>query len=239
MKISCIIIDDEPLARKGLTEYITEVDFLDLKAACENAVMAYKILNQQKIDLIFLDIKMPKITGIDFLKTLQDKPMIIFTTAFSEYALQGYELDVLDYLVKPIAFERFLKACNKAMDVYRNKNNLKQGESLTEKYFYVRCDNSYEKIAFDDLLFAEAMENYIVLQTKFKKFISYLTFKMVEDYLPPDDFIKVHRSFIVSVSKIDQVTGNEIKIGEHSIPISRSLKDEIMNRIVNNKLIKR
>lgn len=201
--------------------------------------MAYKILNEQKIDLIFLDIKMPKITGIDFLKTLRDQPMIIFTTAFSEYALPGYELDVLDYLVKPISFERFLKACNKAMDVYRNKNNLSQSQPLTEKYFYVRCDSSYEKIAFDDLLFVEAMENYIILQTKFKKFISYLTFKMVEDYLPPDAFIKVHRSFIISVSKIEQITGNEIKINDHSIPISRKLKDDIMNRIVNNKLIKR
>ena len=239
MKINCIIVDDEPLARKGLIEYVSEIDFLELKAECENSISANKILSQQKIDLIFLDIQMPKMTGIDFLKTLREQPMVIFTTAYSEFALQGYELDVIDYLVKPISYERFLKSVNKAKDFYELKNNSNSIPAIQAEYFFVRCDNRYEKISYEDLLFAEALENYVGLQTKTKKFISYLTFKSVEDYLPVGKFIKVHKSFIVSISKIDKIVGNEMKIGTHSIPISRNLKDEVMNKIVNSKLLKR
>ena len=239
MKINCVIVDDEPLARKGLTEYIAEADFLELKAECESPLAANKILNQQKIDLIFLDIQMPKMTGIDFLKTLREQPMIIFTTAYSEYALQVYELNVLDYLVKPISLERFIKAVNKAKEFYELKNTVAASSQKSTEYFFVRCDKLYEKIGYDDLLFAQALENYVVLQTRSNKFVTYLTLKGVEDYLPTDNFIRVHKSFIVSVSKIDKIAGNEIKIGTHSIPISRDMKDDVMNRIVNSKLLKR
>jgi DNA-binding LytR/AlgR family response regulator len=239
MKINCIIVDDEPLARKGIAEYAAEIDFLEVKAECENSLEANKILNLQKIDLIFLDIQMPKMTGIDFLKTLRERPMIIFTTAYSDYALQGYELDVLDYLVKPISFERFLKAVNKAKEFYELKSSNNLAALANSEYFFVRCDNNFEKIFYNDLLFAEALTNYVVLQTKTRKFVSYLTFKSVEDYLPADTFIKVHKSFIVSISKIDKIVGNEIKIGVLSIPISRNLKDEVMDKVVNRKLLKR
>ena len=238
MKINCIIVDDEPLARKGLKEYVTEVSFLELKAELANSMAANEVLNQQKIDLIFLDIQMPKMTGIDFLKTLREQPMVILTTAYSEYALQGYELDVLDYLVKPISFERFLKAVNKAKDFFELKS-AGGSSKMKSEYFFVRCNNQYEKIFYHDLLYAEALENYVVLHTKAKKFISYLTLKSVEDYLPTDNFIKVHKSFIVSVSKIDKIDNNEIIIGTSSISISRSLKDEVMNKIVNSKHLKR
>jgi DNA-binding LytR/AlgR family response regulator len=238
MKISCIIVDDEPLARKGLEEYVSEVDFLELKAQCENSLVANKILYEQKIDLMLLDIKMPKLTGIDFLKTLSQPPVVILTTAYSEYALQGYELDVIDYLLKPVSFERFLKAVNKVKDFFELKDKC-QVVAPNKDYFFVRCDKRYEKILYNDLLFAEAMENYVVLNTKENKFISYLTFKAVEEYLPKEIFIKVHKSFIVSISNIDSISTNEIKIGSHNIPISRNLKDEIMNKILNNKLLKR
>jgi DNA-binding LytR/AlgR family response regulator len=238
MKINCIIVDDEPLARKGLSEYISEIGFLDLKGACESAAAANELLTQQKTDLIFLDIQMPKMTGIAFLKTLREPPMIIFTTAHPEYALQGYELNVLDYLLKPVSFDRFLKAANQAREFYELKMN-PTAQQKPADHFFIRCDNQYEKILFDELLYAESLENYVALQTKTKKYISYLTLKTVEDYLPSGNFIKVHKSFIVSVAAIGKIEGNEIKIGNHSIPISRNLKDEVMNKIVHNKLLKR
>jgi len=239
MKINCIVVDDEPLARKGLAEYISEVEFLELKAVCENSIAANKVLNEQAIDLMFLDIQMPKMTGLDFLKSLHQKPLVILTTAYSEYALKGYELDVLDYLLKPISLERFLKAANKAKEFHALKQAKNTDAEKPANYFFVRCNNQYEKIMFDELLFAQAMENYVVLQTTSQKFISYITLKGVEEYLPAADFIKVHKSFIISIPKIDKITASEIIIGPHSIPISRNMKEEIMEKIVNNKLLKR
>ena len=237
MPVNCIIVDDEPLARKGLAEYVAEVPFLELKAQCESALAANEVLNTQKIDLVLLDIQMPKMSGIEFLKTMRDRPMVIFTTAFTDYALQGYELDVIDYLVKPISFERFLKAANKAREFYEAK--VKTTTEPQETYFFVRCDNRYEKIYYDELLFVEALENYVILQTRTHKYISYLTFKSVEEYLPGSQFVKVHKSFIIAASKIDNIVGNEIKMGGHTIPISRNLKEALMNKIVNGKLLKR
>src|ERR1700722_7721269 len=172
MKISCIVVDDEPLARKGLAEYIGDVDYLDLKAVCENAVVAGTVLAREKTDLIFLDIQMPKMSGIEFLKSLHTQPMIIFTTAYSEYALKGYELDVLDYLVKPIPFEGFLKAVNKAKEFYSLKNVSLSEPGKPAAYFFIRCDNQYEKIMLDEVLFVQALENYVVIQTAHKKFIT-------------------------------------------------------------------
>ncbi len=238
MKINCIIVDDEPLARKGLAEYVSEIGFLHLEGSCESPVQANELLNQQQIDLIFLDIQMPKVTGIEFLRSLRSAPMVIFTTAYSEYALQSYELNVLDYLVKPIPFERFLKAANKAKEFYELKEKAGPQRQAAD-YFFIRCDNLYEKISFSDLLYVESLENYVALHTASKKYISYLTLKAVEDYLPADSFIKVHKSFIVSVSRVDKIEGNEIKIGRYSVPISRSMKDKVMGRIVNGNLLKR
>lgn len=239
MKINCIIIDDEPFARKGLAEYVSEIEFLELKGEGENAMTATNLLNKENIDLVFLDIQMPKLTGIEFLKTLSNPPMIIFTTAYSEYALQGYELDIIDYLVKPISFERFLKACNKAKDFY----NLKQAGSKaflkTEEYFFIRCEDRFEKIRFDDLLYIEALANYVIFHTKDERFISYLTLKAVEDYLPADTFLKVHKSFIVSIPKIESLDGNDILIQGKSIPISRALKEEVTKKVVSSRLLKR
>jgi DNA-binding LytR/AlgR family response regulator len=239
VKINCIIIDDEPLARKGIVEYVSEIDFLELKGEGENAVAATNLLNEEKIDLIFLDIQMPKLTGIEFLKTLPNPPMIIFTTAYSEYALQGYELDIIDYLVKPISFERFLKACNKAKDFYTLKQANNKASPNTEDYFFIRCEDRFEKIKYDELLYVEALANYVIFHTKDDKFISYLTLKAVEDYLPTDKFLKVHKSFIVSISKIESIDGNDIIIRDKSIPISRALKEEVTKKVVNSRLLKR
>jgi DNA-binding LytR/AlgR family response regulator len=239
VKINCIIIDDEPLARKGIAEYVSEIDFLELKGEGENAVVATNLLNKEKIDLIFLDIQMPKLTGMEFLKILSNPPMVIFTTAYSEYALKGFELDVIDYLVKPISFERFLKACNKAKDFHALKQSVDKTLPKTEDYFFIRCEDRYEKIKYDELLYAEALANYVIFHIKDNRFISYLTLKAVEDYLPADKFLKVHKSFIVSISRIESMDGNDIIIQGKSIPISRALKEEVTKKIVNSRLLKR
>jgi DNA-binding LytR/AlgR family response regulator len=239
MKIKCIVIDDEPIARKGIAEYISDIEFLELKGQGENALAANKLLNQGEIDLMFLDIQMPKMTGLEFLKTLQKPPMVIFTTAYSEYAIQGYELDVIDYLVKPISFERFLKACNKAKDLFELKLKGKSDALHNESYFFIRCEDRMEKIMYDDLLYVEAMENYVIFYTEKEKYISYLTLKAVEGYLPTDKFLKTHKSFIVSVSKVESISGDDILIKGKSIPISRTLKEEVTNTLVAGKFLKR
>lgn len=242
MKINCIIIDDEPLARKGLKEYIADVDFLQLTGEFDNPVKAMDVLAKEEVHLLFLDIQMPKITGLDFFKTLQHPPPVIFTTAFPQYALEGFELNALDYLVKPISFDRFLKAAMRAKEFYevRQKNlNETTSGSAAPSYFFIKADNKLVKLFYDDILFAEALQNYVVIHTSDKKYITYLTFRSVEDYLPADKFIKTHKSYIVSAAKVDSIEANDIRIAQHHIPISRNLKDEVMEKLLAGKFLKR
>lgn len=241
MKINCIIIDDEPLARKGLKEYIGDVDFLHLVGEFDNPVKAMEVFSKEEIQLLFLDIQMPKITGMDFFKTLQHPPPVIFTTAFPQYALEGFELNALDYLVKPISFDRFLKAAMRAKEFYevRQKNSSEAPRDSPAEYFFIKADNKLIKLSYDEILYAEALQNYVVIHTKDKKYITYLTFKAVEDYLPADRFIKTHKSYIISAARIDSIEGNDIRIGQHHIPISRNLKDEVMERLLKGKFLKR
>ncbi|MFI5154300.1 MAG: LytR/AlgR family response regulator transcription factor [Chitinophagales bacterium] len=236
--INCIIIDDEPLARKGIKEYIADVDFLQLSGEFDNPLKALDMLTSQKIDLIFLDIQMPKITGLEFLKTLSQRPLVILTTAYPQYALEGFELNVVDYLLKPFSFERFWKAVVKAKSQLESRNQT-QETSVENSYFFIKADNKLVRIHFDDILFVEALQNYVAVHTSDKKLISYLTFKSVEEYLPPDRFLKIHKSFIVSLSKIDSIEGNELRIGSHFLPISRSSKEEVLEKILSNRYLKR
>ena len=171
MNIKCIITDDEPVARKGLQGYIEKIDFLELVAVCEDALQLNSVVKNKKADLIFLDIEMPYISGIEFLKNNPQAPKVIFTTAYEQYAIKGYELDVLDYLLKPISFERFLKAANKAFDYF---NNNKEGKG---RFTFVKSGNRLEKINFDEILFLEAMENYVGIYTTDKKIIAHSTLK--------------------------------------------------------------
>lgn len=237
MLINCIIIDDEPLARKGLKEYIADVDFLNLIGEYDSPLKATEQIKGAEAQLLFLDVQMPKITGLDFFKTLQTPPPVIFTTAYPQYALEGFEVNALDYLVKPISFERFLKAVLKAKEFYevREKNQTK----TVADHFFIKADSRLIKIAYDDVLFAEALQNYVVIHTKEKKHISYLTFKSVEEYLPPSLFIKTHKSYIVSAAKVESIEGNDVRIGQHQIPISRNLKDEVMEKLLKGKFLKR
>ena len=240
--INCVIIDDEPLARKGLREYISDVDFLSLAGEYDNPLKATEMISRGEVQLLFLDIQMPKITGLEFMKTLQKPVPVIFTTAFPQYALDGFDLNALDYLVKPISFDRFLKAALKAKEYYevRQKNDIdKTPAAEAGDYFFIKADNKLVKVSFNDILFIEALQNYVVVHTQEKKLITYLTFKSVEEYLPSSQFIKVHKSFIVSATKIDSIEGNDIRIGQHQIPISRNLKDEVMEKLLKGKFLKR
>jgi DNA-binding LytR/AlgR family response regulator len=183
---------------------------------------------------------MPKITGIDFFKTLTNPPAVIFTTAYPQYALEGFEVNALDYLVKPVSFERFYKAALKAKELLWQKQNDKAGLRVTAStYFFIKADNSLVKIMYADVLYVEALQNYVTIHTTTKKYISYLTFKSVEEYLPVDTFIKVHKSFIIAANRVDSIDGNEIHIGQYRIPISRTLKDEVMEKLLNGKFLKR
>lgn len=241
MIINCIIIDDEPLARKGLKEYIADIDFLNLAGDFDNPLKATTLLNSGDIQLIFLDIQMPRITGIEFFKTLQNAPEVIFTTAYPQYALDGFEVNALDYLVKPISFDRFLKAALRAKEFYevRQQDSTAVVPDATAEYFFIKADNKLVKLLFADILFVEALQNYVTIYTTDKKYISYLTFKSVEDYLPVGRFIKTHKSFIIAAEKVESIEGNEILIGQHQIPISRNLKDEVMEKLLNGKFLKR
>lgn len=241
MKINCIIIDDEPLARKGLKEYIADVEFLQLLGEFENPLKATTILMEQPIQLILLDIQMPKISGLDFLKSLQAPPLTILTTAHPQYALQGYELNVVDYLLKPFSFERFLKAVMKAkahLETTQKPAGTLQNTS-DSNYFFIKADNKLVKLLHEDVLFAEALQNYVAIYTKEKKYIAYLTIKSVEEQLPATQFIKVHKSYLVAANKVESIEGNEIKIGLHRIPISRNTKEEVLEKILQNRLLKR
>ena len=238
MIINCIIIDDEPLARKGLKEYIADFDFLALAGAFDSPLKATEMISSGQVQLLFLDIQMPKITGLDFFKSLQNPPPVVFTTAYPQFALDGFEVNALDYLVKPVSFERFLKASLKAREYYevREKNLT---EASSSEFFFIKADNKLVKLLIDEVLFVEAMQNYVMINTSGKKYITYLTFKALEDYLPADKFLKVHKSYIVALSKVDSIEGNEIRIGQHHIPISRNQKEEVMDKLLKNRFLKR
>jgi DNA-binding LytR/AlgR family response regulator len=236
-RIRCIITDDEPFARKGLQGYAVQIDFLDLRGVCENAVELNSLLKREPVDLLFLDIEMPYMTGIDFLKHFSGAPKVIFTTAYEKYALQGFELEVLDYLLKPIPFERFLRAANKAYDYFRAQQPMPAAP--VEDYIFVKADNKLEKIDFADILFAEALENYVAIYTREKKVITHLTLKMLQEKLPVAAFVQPHKSYVIAIDKINSIEGNILHIGQYQVPISKYQKEEIMEKIVNSKLLKR
>ena len=235
--LQCIIIDDEPMARKGLKEYLEDADFIQLAGEFDNPLKAMDILTKQKIDLIFLDIQMPKLSGLDFIKTLSHPPMIIFTTAYPQHAVEGFELNAVDYLLKPFSFDRFWKAILKVKAMSEQKS-IGPAESESD-YFFIKTDNKLVKINYADVLFIEALQNYVAIHTTGKKYIGYLTLHSIEENLPPQKFVKTHKSFIVAIDKVESIEGNEIRIGAHSIPISRSEKESVLEKLVQNKLFKR
>lgn len=224
------------MARKGLQGYIEKIDFLELVAVCENAIELNSVLKQQQADLLFLDIEMPYMTGIELLKNLSAPPKVIFTTAYDKYALQGFELEVLDYLLKPVSFERFLKAANKAYDHFSSSTSLRTDHG--PDHIFVKADNKLEKVRFDEILFIEALENYIGIYTTDKKLITHSTLKAFQEKLPQQRFIQPHKSYLVAIDKINSIEGNVLHIQQYHVPISKYQKEEVLERLVNNTLKK-
>ena len=235
MKLNCIIVDDEPLARKVIEQYIEAVPSLHLEAECNTAMEALAHMHDHRTDLIFLDIKMPGITGMDMLKTLTNPPLIIITTAYSEYAVEGYEYSVIDYLMKPIPFNRFLKAVNKALDQL-NKALSVSNDSETEpeeSYIVVKAEKSMHKLAFSEIKYFEGYGNFIKIFTEQKKLLVTETMSNMEKRLPSSLFIRVHKSFIVPFARIKEISGNIIRLEDHEIPIGRFYKKGLEERMGN------
>jgi DNA-binding LytR/AlgR family response regulator len=231
-KIVCLAVDDEPPALQVIEKYISAVPMLELKASVNNAVDASSILQNNKIDLIFLDIQMPQLLGTDFIRSLINPPKVIFTTAFRKYAVDGFELDAVDYLLKPISFERFLKAVNKVMrlNITANENALPfkipQTNNAADTFIYLRADRKNIKVNFDDILFIESLKDYIKVVTKDKTIITKQSISSLEESLPKN-FVRIHRSFIVSANKIESYTNELIQIGKYELPISRGYRHEV------------
>jgi two-component system LytT family response regulator len=240
MKIKVVVVDDEPLAREGIANYIKEFDFLTLVACCENPIQLMKVLDEQTVDLIFLDIQMPKMHGIDFLKSTTHRPMIILITAFPNYALEGFQLDVMDYLLKPVTFDRFFKSVNKAKDyfqlVIRSGQTTIPREANSTDYFFIKCGSKYEKIQFAEILYIEGLENYVTIYTEKEKYVTLLNLKTLEKNLDSHAFLRVHKSYIVSIVKIESIEGNEMFIESHRVPISRTYKEQVNLHVFTNKL---
>jgi two-component system LytT family response regulator len=227
--ISCMITDDEPFARKGLQGYVEKIGFLDLKGVCEDALQLSDILQKTPVDLLFLDIQMPHITGVEFIRALSNPPKVIFTTAFAQYALDGFELDVLDYLLKPISYDRFLKAAWKARDYFALRENKADTGS---PYMFAKSNGRLEKINFDEILFVEAMENYAAIYLENKKIIIHTTFKALLEKLPAKQFIQTHKSYIIAINRVEIIDGNTIHIKKFQVPISKYLRESVLGQIV-------
>lgn len=240
MKLRCVIVDDEPLASEGLMKYIEVIDCLEPVAVAENPIELNKILENERIDLIFLDIQMPHMTGLDFLKIRTNLPMVIITTAYPNYALEGFQFDVVDYLLKPITFNRFFKATNKAKELHWLKNQKPEGIQNTEPdYLFIKCESKYEKILIDEILFVQALQNYVIIFTTRGKYMTLLPLKVVEEYLDPKRFLRVHKSYLVAIGKIGSIENNDITIQSHLIPISRTMREQVIEIVVKSKLLSR
>lgn len=236
-KMKCLVVDDESIAMTGLVHYIGKIDYLELEASCSSAIEAGFILKKQKIDLMFLDINMPYLSGLEFLETLEEAPLTILTTAYSEYALDGFRLHVVDYLLKPIAFQRFFQATQRALDLYRSRILLQQDENMETDDIFIRQGDVFLRINRQEILYVEAMQNYLKLYMENGAFIIHQTMKSLEEMLPKDTFFRIHKSFLVNISCIDSISGGRLFIKGTELPISRHRKESLLNMVVYKKLI--
>ncbi|HEY0611125.1 MAG TPA: LytTR family DNA-binding domain-containing protein [Chitinophaga sp.] len=233
MKIKCVITDDEPVARKGIKGYVEKVDFLELVGVCEDAVALNNLLREKEVQLLFLDIEMPYINGLELLQSLPHPPKVIFTTAYEQYALKGFELEAIDYLLKPISFERFLKAVNRAYELFKTT------QQPVADYLFVKTNDKLVKVNWKDIIYIESLENYVSIYTAQNRYITHITLKAVIESITDPAFIQTHKSFVVNAAKITGIEGNVVELGKVQVPISRSMKESVMEKIVNNRLLKR
>jgi len=227
MKIKCIITDDEPFAVKGLSGYVQKVDYLELLGTCENALQLDSMLKTTSPDLLFLDIEMPHLTGLDYLASLKNPPLVIITSAYEKYALKGYELSVIDYLLKPVSFDRFLKAVQKAFDFLAGSRVQPKAD-----YFFIKAGQKIERIKFSELVFVESMQNYVKLHTSSETHVAHLTLKKVAELLPEDQYIQTHKSYILNLDKVKSIDGNEITTEKGVVPISKLWREEVLEKIL-------
>jgi two-component system LytT family response regulator len=238
MELNCVIIDDEQTARNGLAEDIKEVSFLKIKGYASNAFEALEKINKYYPELIFLDIEMPGLSGIDFLKLIKVKPMVIITTAYPQFAIDGFEHGVIDFLLKPISMERLLIACDKALDHHRTHQH-NAAKTDQPDYCYLKCNGKLEKINYNEILYIEAANNYILVHTSYRRFVTYSSLKSIIDHLPKDNFVRVHKSFVVGREHIRQIDGNHLLIGEVKIPLSRNFKSTFQKDVIDPKVYHR
>ncbi len=224
MTIKCCIVDDEPLARAGIEGYVEQIPYLTHLGSFSSALDLLNKLEELNPDLLFLDIQMPHLTGLDFVKSLNNPPKVIFTTAYDQYALEGFELDVVDYLMKPISFDRFLKATEKAKTLFQG----------TQDSFFVKTDKRMEKVRYDDILFLESMQNYVILQLKETRLITHTTLKSIVDSLP-SSFIQIHKQYVINRNHVNALEGNQVIIKDNKLPVSRTYRDQALNAILNNR----
>ncbi len=230
--MKCIAVDDEPLALALLEDNIRQVPSLELVASCTTAMDALTELKRQGVDLIFLDIQMPGLTGIQLLQSLAVRPMVILITAYEKYALEGFNLDVVDYLVKPVPFERFLKACNKALDFYKLKNNSLSGAPAWPEYFFVNAEYGLVKIVFSEIRLIEGLKDYLKIQQgETKPLIIRMSLKAIEEKLPPGKFFRIHKSYIISIDHITAIRRNSVFLGTLELPLSDLYKDNLLREI--------
>ncbi|GAA4274696.1 LytTR family DNA-binding domain-containing protein [Aquimarina gracilis] len=230
-KISCIVVDDEPTAREIIVEHLSKIDQIAVVATCTNALEAFNSISNQKVDLIFLDINMPEISGISFAKSINKSIKIIFTTAYREYAIDGFDLHAVDYLLKPISFERLLNAVTNYFEVHHKPQSLESKESNTTDFIFVRSDRRMKKINFSDILYIESYSDYLKIHCESSVIVTRETISTIESKLPLQHFMRTHRSFIIAIPKIDSFSNEEITLGKKSIPISRNYKSEVLERL--------
>jgi len=229
--LKCMVVDDEPLAQQVLQNYIARVPDLKLQHTCRTAMEAFELLHKDKIDLLFLDIHMPVMDGLSFLRSLKNPPSVIFTTAFPEHAIEGFDLDAVDYLLKPIPFERFLKAVNKSLEA-RKAPASHDNASQPMDFMFVKSDNKLVKVNFADIMFVEAMKDYLRIYLRDgKKVIVHHTMKKMEEALPADKFIRMHKSYIMSLQAIRSISGNMVEVDGHQLPIGALYKETLLKRV--------
>ena len=231
MELKCLIVDDEPLAQRVLEKYISELSSLELKGKCSDAIEAMEALQEQEIDLIFLDINMPRLSGINFLKSYKNPPMVIITTAYTEYALESYELNVLDYLKKPFSFERFLQAVRKAEEKVKVVAEPQESSKDEMEYIFVKANKKTVNICLDSILYIEALGDYVKIFTGEGHVVTYQSLKGIERLLPSQKFYRIHKSYIVSLSKIKSIEGNMVHMENGTIPLGNNYKQGFFQKI--------
>ncbi|HEX5023696.1 MAG TPA: response regulator transcription factor [Agriterribacter sp.] len=240
--MTCIIVDDEPLARQGMELNVASVSTLTVLGSFSNALAAGDFLRQENVDLMFLDINMPELSGLDFLKSLRNAPLVIFTTAYPQYALESYELDAIDYLVKPIRIERFLKAVNKAenhLRLLQHEAGRSQVEKIEDEFVFIKADRRYFKIYFKDIFYIEGLKDYVIIYTKDNKIITSMNVKTIAAQLPGTIFARVSKSYIVNILHISSFDAELISVYGHEIPLGQSFKDDFLKKYIDGKVVKR